>query len=398
MSRKEKLKKMGRCFICLKPRHLARDCRSKNVTCTDCGRRHHVVVCDKREEPKETTNAAEDTSDTVVSLVIPQTFKPTPEKWGTVRARIKGPGGEKIVCNLIDGGSQRSFVHEKQVKDLKLPVLKQETLNLHTFGSKNPMTTRCNVIKLILENVKKKGQKIEIEAVQTPQLCTAVMKVPSEHIQHQLEKKGLPVADVSTGDKDELELSVLIGADYYWKVVTGKTERLSDALVAIETIFGWAVQGPVVMSSMNEAICLHIGVSDNPLDISNQLRAFWEIESLGISTKGEDTPDDKKAIDSFDGSVKFINDRYEVALPWRQDMPKLSDNKKVAQKRLEMLKRKLKSDVSLYKRYNDVIVDYTEQGICEEVPESRDYGCDLLLTSSRSDQRGQGNYQAENSV
>lgn len=271
-SRKDKLRKMGRFYICTKPRHLARDCRSKNVTCTDCGRRHHAVSCDKGEQQAENEDAVENTSDALVSSVIPQAAKMTPEKCETVllqtvRVSIEGPGGKATVRCLIDGGIQRSFIREKQVKDLNLRILKQETLNLHTFGSKNPVTTKCNVIRLVLENLRNKHQKIEIEAVQTPQLCTAVMKVPSKHIQQQLEKKGLPVADVSSGGKEDLELSVLIGADYYWRVVTGKTERLSDALVAIETTFGWAVQGPVVMSSINEATCMHIGLSDNSVEI-----------------------------------------------------------------------------------------------------------------------------------
>lgn len=107
------------------------------------------------------------------------------------------------------------------------------------------------------------------------------------------------------------------------------------------------------------------------MEISNQLRAFWEIESLGISTTTEETLDDKKARESFDRSVRLQNERYEVALPWHQDAPDLSDNKKIAQKRFETLKRKLKSDVTLFQRY-DVIEDYTKHCICEDVQENSD--------------------------
>lgn len=151
------------------------------------------------------------------------------------------------------------------------------------------------------------------------------------------------------------------------QITTGEQSQVkvkdSDALVTIETRFGWAVQGPVVMSSMCEATCMHVGIHGNPVDISNQLRAFWELESLGISTKGEETPDDARARESFDKTIRLIDERYEVALPWRQDTLELSDNKQRAQKSFETLKRKLKHDVMLFKRYNYVIEEYTEQGM-----------------------------------
>ncbi len=47
-----------------------------------------------------------------------------------------------------------------------------------------------------------------------------------------------------------IELSMLIGSDYYWRIVLGQVERVTVTLVAIESIFGWSVQGPVKMYSV----------------------------------------------------------------------------------------------------------------------------------------------------
>lgn len=69
---------------------------------------------------------------------------------------------------------------------------------------------------------------------------------------------GLQSADVLGSSDKELELSVLIGADYYWKIVSGRVERLSESLVTTETIFGRIVQGPISMSSISEASCMKI--------------------------------------------------------------------------------------------------------------------------------------------
>lgn len=59
-------------------------------------------------------------------------------------------------------------------------------------------------------------------------------------------------------------------------------------------------------------------------------------------------------------------------MPWHQDTTELPDNLRIAKKRSEGLKRKLKAYVTLFKRYNDVIDDYLQQGICEDVQEAKD--------------------------
>ncbi|KAH7976289.1 hypothetical protein HPB52_011006 [Rhipicephalus sanguineus] len=46
------------------------------------------------------------------------------------------------------------------------------------------------------------------------------------------------------------DISILIGSDAYWKFATGSIDRLSEGLTAVETSFGWTVQGT---SSPHEA-------------------------------------------------------------------------------------------------------------------------------------------------
>lgn len=66
-----------------------------------------------------------------------------------------------------------------------------------------------SIVRLSLDNVWDKRQSIEIEAVVTPKVCTALMKVPGEHIQKEMERRGLQLADFAGDDKSEL--SVLTG-------------------------------------------------------------------------------------------------------------------------------------------------------------------------------------------
>ena len=48
--RKDILKKQGRCFICLKRSHIARNCDSKR-SCSNCSQRHHSSLCMANETP-----------------------------------------------------------------------------------------------------------------------------------------------------------------------------------------------------------------------------------------------------------------------------------------------------------------------------------------------------------
>ncbi|XP_064792902.1 uncharacterized protein LOC135513859 [Oncorhynchus masou masou] len=377
-TRKAKLKNMGRCFVCLGQRHIAQFCKVKDVSCATCGSRHHIAVCtSKGSEVQPPTVSV----DAVVSSVIPHSVKMKPDGQNTVllqtaKAWIEGPSGRKIARCLLDGGSQRSFIHENLVKGLKLPVIRQEALTLHMFGSSAPATSQRNTVKVILENVWDKQQRIEIEAIETPQVCTAVMKVPGERIQHELSKRGLQLADFP-GDDNDPELSVLIGADYYWQIVSGRVERLTETLVALESTFGWSVQGPVSMSSVAEATCMFIPLDEDTL-VSKQLHAFWEVESLGILSEKTQNSEENEALQRFEETTTFKDGRYHVELPWKREMPELQDNYRISKKRFEGLKKRLKKDVTLYSRSNEVVEDYLQQYMAADVPKDNASSADRV--------------------
>ncbi len=52
--RKQFLRREGRCYVCLKRKHLSRDCRS--VKCNRCNGRQHTSVCHKATSPSPSSN------------------------------------------------------------------------------------------------------------------------------------------------------------------------------------------------------------------------------------------------------------------------------------------------------------------------------------------------------
>ena len=61
--------------------------------------------------------------------------------------------------------------------------------------------------------------------------------------------KCLDLAD--SGNLRRGDIDVLIGSDYYWQVVTGEIANGDSGPVAMSSIFGWLLSGPVDFPSID---------------------------------------------------------------------------------------------------------------------------------------------------
>lgn len=92
------------------------------------------------------------------------------------------------------------------------------------------------------------GNAIYVEAFVVPEIS----RVQNEHLE--LVRGNYPhLANIWLSDvcqhKDQLEIDVLIGADYLWSFQTGNVVRGGvGEPVAIETQLGWVVSGPLESS------------------------------------------------------------------------------------------------------------------------------------------------------
>ena len=76
--------------------------------------------------------------------------------------------------------------------------------------------------------------------------------------------------------------------------------------------------------------------------------------------------------DRFLTTVNRISEvRCEVELPWLETHPPLGDNKTIAIRRLQTLVKKLQVD-GHYSAYNDIIREWLQDGIIEEIPSGKE--------------------------
>ncbi len=52
---------------------------------------------------------------------------------------------------------------------------------------------------------------------------------------------------------------------------------------------------------------------------SNQLHSFWEVESLRIREEESYHETDEMVLKRVEETVKFVEDQYEVRLPWKNE-------------------------------------------------------------------------------
>lgn len=368
--RREKLKRLGRCFVCLGPRHIARNCRAYDIECAQCGKRHYKTICNQQStQTREVTIKPEVDTAQAQCSVSPGDCNDRAVLLQTATVWVDTTRQSQITRCLLDGGSQRSFIREDISKALNLPVVGTEIIKLHVFGSENAKRMTVKKVKASLRNLKT-NVSVKVELLETPSVCSSNIKMANEEIRHTLEAKGFQVADHPVRGMEQEGLGILIGGDYYWNIVSGNTERLDNGLVAVESKFGWLIQGTVSIPVMNvttetvDVNALHICVGEEQV-LTEQLRSFWETESLGITDIKQNPETD--ALWKFEQSVKYLQGRYEVSLPWREENINLATNYCTARNRLNGLVKRFHNNNELYEQYDYVIQEYISEGIIEYV-------------------------------
>ncbi|XP_028410467.1 uncharacterized protein LOC114533081 [Dendronephthya gigantea] len=77
--------------------------------------------------------------------------------------------------------------------------------------------------------------------------------------------------------------------------------------------------------------------------------------------------EDRRAKAIMDSSVKLVDGHYEIGIPWKYDEPSLPNNKPMAEKRLEYLKKRLERDPDLRSKYKATMEEYILKGHAKRV-------------------------------
>ena len=236
--RKRILRKAGRCFNCLRKHHLSRDCRSESK-CQTCSGRHHTSICYKEGN---STSISRSTASDCTPQPKPDSTSTSvytnvqaPVLLQTARAIVTNPDQldrRKEVRFIFDGGSQRSYVTHDVRQQLELATEAIETVCIKTFGSTDDQTQVCDIVRVLVET--REGDTLSLPLLSVPYICDPLARNPLCCAVEMYPYLGrLDLADVPVEDS-HLNIDILIGADNYWRLVTGEVEQREDCPLPFE--------------------------------------------------------------------------------------------------------------------------------------------------------------------
>ena len=128
--------------------------------------------------------------------------------------------------------------------------------------------------------------------------------------------------------------------------------------IARRTLLGWIVLGP---SSQVHDASVNLAQVD-PLQL--QLNKMWNADFLDVKPMDPVmSVDDKTALKSMKDSVKLVDGKYQLGIPWRMDPEtSLPNNCSMAESRLRMLKRRFSSEPKLDEDYTTTVEAYISDG------------------------------------
>ena len=81
--------------------------------------------------------------------------------------------------------------------------------------------------------------------------------------------------------------------------------------------------------------------------------------------------EDRRALAIMESMVQVIDGHYQLSLPWKYENPSLPNNRAMAVKRLDLLKRRLEKDVDLKRKYKETVEEYIFLGHAQKIPDGQ---------------------------
>eukprot|EP00795_Rhopilema_esculentum_P008160 gene8160-14089_t len=292
----------------------------------------------------------------------------------TAKAHIsaaQGPCKTAVARFIFDSGSKHSYISEALKETLSLPIVGKETLTIKTFGDTEGTVRTCEVVQFCVRSPYNELSTY-VNAYVIPVVCAPISNQAINFAANNYPNLGgLWYADYPAEHKDELNCEILIGSNFYWHFMSGRAIRGRPGPVALESSLGWVLSGQVHNSLPDDStqanladthvLRLTTDIVSEKANTERQVMKFWDLEFIGI------LKDESNLFHTFEDEVQFLEGRYKVKLPWKQDHPLLPDNYSLSKKWLQTTISKLMSNPLLLNEYRNIIKEQEALGIIERV-------------------------------
>ncbi|XP_063436092.1 uncharacterized protein LOC134717532 [Mytilus trossulus] len=271
---------------------------------------------------------------------------------------------KKVCFNCF--GSHR--VAEYLARKLEIESTEKIALKISGFGGNEGQVRHLDKANIAIETVD--NQRIEIEVIIVPKIAAPIQTKSQKEIKALPYLRGLRLAHPICAE-DKFNISLLIGADYYWSIVEDEIIR-GNGPTAVKSKIGYLLSGPVLTkngSSSKQSAMLNI-LTDHRAVVCD-LEKFWNLEALGVS--GSDTIKSQSEVVREYGEKSIIleNGKYTAKLPWKPDFLPLPHNMELVKQRTSSVIRRLANKPDLLKMYGDIIREQERRHFIEKVEETK---------------------------
>ena len=260
---------------------------------------------------------------------------------------------------LLDSGSTNTFCSDYLIQQLGIHG-KKSNLLLTTLESENKDTDTM-LVSLEVTDMDDRNM-IELPCVYTrPVLPINVENIPvQEDVDRWEHLKGIKLPSL-----EHKKVELLIGQDVPAVMAPIHMKKGRDREpYAVKTILGWALNGPLEVTNRRKVSVNFI--HGNSL-LENQVERFWRMD-VCESNVGSLSVNDKKVMTFWKDTVVKKNGHYEMAIPFRHQLPSFPNNKALALHRLRLLSKRFHKDEALFKKYSSGINDLLVKGYAMKVP------------------------------
>ncbi|KMQ86610.1 bel12-ag transposon polyprotein [Lasius niger] len=276
----------------------------------------------------------------------------------TSKALLRKRNGEFHPARiLIDQASELSFISEELVQRAQL---RRSAASIPLLGIGGTYSGRTKgIVSLHLHSIYNATSDCTIDAYVLPRLTT---KIPPYNTiaRSWPHTNGLQLADPDFASSGPIH--IIIGSDNYGAVILpGLIRGEPPSPVAQQTIFGWVLSGTISTDNITSPAQAHHCTLDH--DLQELLVRFWMQEELPESKNFKLSKDEEDCERHFLSTYsRDETGRYIVRLPLKSEPSLLGDSRSRAIHCLNRLSKKLSSNPSFRKLYQEFIQEYKNLG------------------------------------
>lgn len=365
------------CYRCLKPnRHMWKTCKTPCCGVDGCKFKHHPLLHGiQYPQNNDILQTTEQNNVSENKVIISNTMQQSNIDFNSQCSRallkivpvtVSGPTGTRDVYALLDDGSTATLIEASVAAAIGAtgPI---QNITVNGVGG---LSTNASIsyvdfrIKgrythdtFLIKNARAmKGLALSSQTLRSENILSYAHLADLVDI--------LPYEDVTP--------SVLIGAEHWYLSITHDVRKGNhNQPVACLTALGWTLYGVTSSKTKLVEFVNHTTWSTNlnqNLELDFLIKEHYKLDSIGICKQETiKSKQDVRAIEILENTTRRLpSGRFEVGMPWRDDIKNLPNSYPQAMSRFLNLERRMRHDSDFAKAYKAFIDNMLDKQYAEE--------------------------------